>query len=128
MVPITPIPACRQGRICRNCYRKLRAVRQREAPNEVPGVDIETRTLEEYPLARSATTTVHGGIRHSAYPRFQALQAEETARVYDQALVGTIVPLVPGLPERLRAGINVLDVGAGQGMRLSCRRGPIRRR
>lgn len=56
-----------------------------------------------------------GGVPYSAYPRFQALQAEETARVYDQALVDTIVPLVPGLPDRLRAGIDALDVGTGQG-------------
>jgi 2-polyprenyl-3-methyl-5-hydroxy-6-metoxy-1,4-benzoquinol methylase len=56
-----------------------------------------------------------GGVPYAAYPRFQALQAEETARVYDLALVGTIVPLVPGLEERLRAGIDVLDVGTGQG-------------
>ncbi|GGT36674.1 transcriptional regulator [Streptomyces kurssanovii] len=56
-----------------------------------------------------------GGVPYSAYPRFQALQAEETARVYDQALVDTIVPLVPDLPERLRAGIDALDVGTGQG-------------
>jgi 2-polyprenyl-3-methyl-5-hydroxy-6-metoxy-1,4-benzoquinol methylase len=56
-----------------------------------------------------------GGVPYSAYPRFQALQAEETARVYDLALVDTIVPLVPGLEERLRAGIDVLDVGTGQG-------------
>lgn len=56
-----------------------------------------------------------GGVPYSAYPRFQRLQAEETARVYDVALVDTIVPLVPGLTERLRAGIDVLDVGTGQG-------------
>ncbi|MBB5129737.1 2-polyprenyl-3-methyl-5-hydroxy-6-metoxy-1,4-benzoquinol methylase [Streptomyces albaduncus] len=56
-----------------------------------------------------------GGVPYSAYPRFQALQAEETARVYDLALVDTIMPLVPGLPERLRDGIDVLDVGTGQG-------------
>ncbi|MFF9285042.1 class I SAM-dependent methyltransferase [Streptomyces griseosporeus] len=56
-----------------------------------------------------------GGVPYSAYPRFQALQAQETARVYDAALVDTIVPLVPGLTERLRAGIDVLDVGTGQG-------------
>lgn len=56
-----------------------------------------------------------GGVPYSAYPRFQALQAEETARVYDAALVDTIVPLAPGLTERLREGIDVLDVGTGQG-------------
>ena len=56
-----------------------------------------------------------GGVPYSAYPRFQAMQAEESARVYDLALVDTIVPLVPGLDGRLRAGIDVLDVGTGQG-------------
>ncbi|MGW7360732.1 class I SAM-dependent methyltransferase [Streptomyces sp. NPDC054802] len=56
-----------------------------------------------------------GGVPYSEYPRFQALQAEETARVYDRSLVDTIVPLVPGLPERLRTGIDALDVGTGQG-------------
>ncbi|MBD0843354.1 class I SAM-dependent methyltransferase [Streptomyces sp. TRM68416] len=56
-----------------------------------------------------------GGVPYSAYPRFQSLQAEETARVYDLALVDTVVPLVPGLVERLGKGIDVLDVGTGQG-------------
>ncbi|MEU9476028.1 methyltransferase domain-containing protein [Streptomyces sp. NPDC048191] len=56
-----------------------------------------------------------GGVPYSAYPRFQALRAEETARIYDAALVDVIVPLATGLPERLRAGIDVLDVGTGQG-------------
>jgi 2-polyprenyl-3-methyl-5-hydroxy-6-metoxy-1,4-benzoquinol methylase len=56
-----------------------------------------------------------GGVPYSAYPRFQALQSQESARVYDQALVSTILPLVPALPERLREGIDVLDVGTGQG-------------
>ncbi len=58
-----------------------------------------------------------GGVPYSSYPKFQELQAEETARVYDAALVDTIIPLVPGPPERLGsdAGLDVLDVGTGQG-------------
>ncbi|MEU5954610.1 methyltransferase domain-containing protein [Streptomyces sp. NPDC047525] len=56
-----------------------------------------------------------GGVPYSSYPRFQELQAEETARVYDAALVEAIVPVAPGLPERLREGIDALDVGTGQG-------------
>ncbi|GAA1243825.1 MULTISPECIES: methyltransferase domain-containing protein [Streptomyces] len=56
-----------------------------------------------------------GGVPYSSYPRFQELQAEETGRVYDVALVDAIVPLAPGLPERLRAGIDALDIGTGQG-------------
>lgn len=56
-----------------------------------------------------------GGVPYSAYPRFQALQAQESTRVYDIALVDVIVPLAPGVVERLRDGIDVLDVGTGQG-------------
>jgi 2-polyprenyl-3-methyl-5-hydroxy-6-metoxy-1,4-benzoquinol methylase len=56
-----------------------------------------------------------GGVPYSAYPRFQAIQAEESGEVFDLALVEGIVPLVPGLTEKLRAGIDVLDIGTGQG-------------
>lgn len=56
-----------------------------------------------------------GGVPYSAYPRFQALQAEESAQVYDAALVRGVVPLVPGLTERLEQGLDALDVGCGQG-------------
>ncbi|MFE6745492.1 class I SAM-dependent methyltransferase [Kitasatospora purpeofusca] len=56
-----------------------------------------------------------GGLPYSAYPRFQELQAEESAAGYDLALVDAVVPLVPGLAERLRAGIDAVDIGTGQG-------------
>ncbi|MFE9377779.1 class I SAM-dependent methyltransferase [Streptomyces sp. NPDC006855] len=58
-----------------------------------------------------------GGVPYSSYPKFQELQAEETAQVYDAALVDAIIPLVPGLPERLGSGsgLDALDVGTGQG-------------
>ena len=55
------------------------------------------------------------GVPYSAYPRFQAIQAEESKEVFDLALVAGIVPLVPGLEDRLRAGIDVLDIGTGHG-------------
>jgi SAM-dependent methyltransferase len=56
-----------------------------------------------------------GGLPYSAFPSFQAIQKEETARVYDAALVDVILPIVPGLPDRLAAGIDVADVGCGAG-------------
>jgi 2-polyprenyl-3-methyl-5-hydroxy-6-metoxy-1,4-benzoquinol methylase len=56
-----------------------------------------------------------GGVPYTSYQRFQSLQREETARVYDAALVEGILPLVPGLVERLDDGIRVLDVGTGAG-------------
>jgi SAM-dependent methyltransferase len=56
-----------------------------------------------------------GGLGYEHFPEFQAIQAEETARVYDAKLVGTILPLVPGAVERLRRGIRVGDIGCGAG-------------
>jgi 2-polyprenyl-3-methyl-5-hydroxy-6-metoxy-1,4-benzoquinol methylase len=56
-----------------------------------------------------------GGVPYSRYPRFQQMMAEDSGAVLDGSLLETVLPLVPGLPERLRAGIDVLDVGCGQG-------------
>ena len=56
-----------------------------------------------------------GGVPYSAYPRFHRLMAEDSAAVNDAALIDTIVPLVPGLPERLKAGMDVADIGCGSG-------------
>lgn len=56
-----------------------------------------------------------GGLPYSAYPRFHATMAADSAAVLDVALLDLVVPLVPGLPERLAAGIDVADVGCGQG-------------
>jgi ubiquinone/menaquinone biosynthesis C-methylase UbiE len=59
-----------------------------------------------------------GGVPYSAFKRFQALQAEESAQIHDAALIDAIVPL-SGMVERLRTGIDVLDVGCGQGHALN---------
>lgn len=56
-----------------------------------------------------------GGVSYTAYERFHDLMAEQSAQTNDAALVDRIVPVVPGLPERLRAGIRVSDIGCGQG-------------
>lgn len=60
-----------------------------------------------------------GGLPYSAYPDFHAFQAEVTAGAFDAALVEHVVPLVPGLRERLEAGIDVVDVGCGAGHALN---------
>jgi 2-polyprenyl-3-methyl-5-hydroxy-6-metoxy-1,4-benzoquinol methylase len=60
-----------------------------------------------------------GGVPYSAYPRFQALQAEESRPLYDALLVDAMLPLVRGITERLREGIDVADIGCGQGHALN---------
>ena len=56
-----------------------------------------------------------GGVPYAEYPRFQRVMAETSGIVFDAQLIGAIVPLVPGLAESLVRGIDVLDVGCGQG-------------
>ena len=56
-----------------------------------------------------------GGVPYSAYPKFQAIMAEDSGAVHDAALIEVILPLVPGLTDRLERGINVADIGCGSG-------------
>jgi 2-polyprenyl-3-methyl-5-hydroxy-6-metoxy-1,4-benzoquinol methylase len=56
-----------------------------------------------------------GGVGYEKYPDFQRVQAEESAALFDTALVEVILPLADGIVERLRSGIDVIDLGTGQG-------------
>jgi 2-polyprenyl-3-methyl-5-hydroxy-6-metoxy-1,4-benzoquinol methylase len=56
-----------------------------------------------------------GGVPYAAYPSFHRIMAEESDQTTMSALVDAILPAAPGLMERLRAGIQVLDVGCGSG-------------
>src|SRR6516162_8590107 len=56
-----------------------------------------------------------GGVPYSAFPRFQAVMAEDSGAVHDATLIDGTLPLVPGLTGRLRDGIDVADVGCGSG-------------
>jgi len=56
-----------------------------------------------------------GGVPYSSYERFHTLMAEDSATVHDASLIDGILPLVPGAFDRLAAGIDVADVGCGQG-------------
>jgi SAM-dependent methyltransferase len=60
-----------------------------------------------------------GGLPYSTYPDFHNFQAEVTAGAFETTLVDHVVPLVPGLRDRLQAGIDVLDVGCGAGHALN---------
>jgi SAM-dependent methyltransferase len=56
-----------------------------------------------------------GGVPYSAFPKFQALMAEDSAAIQDATLIDVTLPLVPGLVDRLGQGIDVADVGCGSG-------------
>ncbi|MDT5016923.1 MAG: hypothetical protein QOD39_3083 [Mycobacterium sp.] len=56
-----------------------------------------------------------GGLSYSEYPRFHTLMAEQSGEVFDAALVDVVLPLADGLPERLRSGADVADIGCGSG-------------
>lgn len=53
-----------------------------------------------------------GGVPYEAFNRFHEVMAEESGQTID---LDATIALVPGLEERLRAGIDVVDVGCGLG-------------
>lgn len=56
-----------------------------------------------------------GGVPYSRHVKYQSLIAEVSGEVHDARLIDTILPLAPGLIDRLRAGLDVADVGCGKG-------------
>ncbi len=60
-----------------------------------------------------------GGVPYERFRRFHDVMAEESAQTVVSSLTGAILPLVPGLVNRLRDGIDVLDVGCGSGRALN---------
>lgn len=60
-----------------------------------------------------------GGVPYSSYPRFHEVMAEDSGQSVLSTLESHILPLVPGLSERLAQGIDVLDLGCGRGLVLA---------
>lgn len=56
-----------------------------------------------------------GGVPYSEFTRFHEVMAEDSGVNIVEPLLEDILPLVPGLVEKLEDGINVLDVGCGRG-------------
>src|SRR5262245_7188193 len=54
-----------------------------------------------------------GGVPYDKFTRFHAILAEDETVV--SGLESDILPLIPGLSDRLSSGIRVLDVGCGSG-------------
>jgi len=55
------------------------------------------------------------GTRYEDYPCFHTIMAEDTAQTVLATLFDQVLPLAPGLHERLEAGIDVMDAGCGAG-------------
>lgn len=56
-----------------------------------------------------------GGVPYEKFPRFHEVMAEDSGQSVLSSLEAHILPLVPGVTDRLAAGIRVLDVGCGRG-------------
>jgi ubiquinone/menaquinone biosynthesis C-methylase UbiE len=56
-----------------------------------------------------------GGVPYAKFPRFHEVMAEDSGQSVLSSLETDIVPLVRGLADHFRAGIQMLDVGCGRG-------------
>jgi 2-polyprenyl-3-methyl-5-hydroxy-6-metoxy-1,4-benzoquinol methylase len=56
-----------------------------------------------------------GGVPYDDFLRFHAVMAEDSGQSVLSSLESHILPLVPGLTDRLAKGIGVLDIGCGRG-------------
>ena len=56
-----------------------------------------------------------GGVPYAAFPEFQRMMAQVSGQVFDATLLNVTLELVPGLTDRLSAGIDVADVACGSG-------------
>jgi ubiquinone/menaquinone biosynthesis C-methylase UbiE len=56
-----------------------------------------------------------GGVPYGRFPRFHEVMAEDSGQSVLSSLESHIVPLVPGLAEQLKSGIQMLDAGCGRG-------------
>jgi ubiquinone/menaquinone biosynthesis C-methylase UbiE len=56
-----------------------------------------------------------GGVPYEKYHRFHDVMAEESSQTVLAELIDSILPVAPGIIEKLQQGIRVLDVGCGSG-------------
>ncbi|MFJ5957852.1 class I SAM-dependent methyltransferase [Paenarthrobacter sp. NPDC092416] len=84
------------------------------------GTENLARTLQYIPLLGEVAPKIvrafreGGGTSYSDYPRFHHVMASESAAVNDASLLETILPLT-GRVDALRDGIDVADIGCGEG-------------
>ena len=59
-----------------------------------------------------------GGVSYDQYGRFNDVMAEESHQTVIVPMQEHLLPMMPGMKEKLEAGIEVLDVGCGSGFAL----------
>ena len=67
----------------------------------------------------SACFRLGGGVLYARFEHFHEVMAEDSGQTVLPVLKSHILPLVPGLDERLKDGIRILDVGCGRGRALN---------
>lgn len=83
------------------------------------------RTIQFIPLLGGVSGEVAecfrtgGGVPYESYAGFHDVMEEASVAVADAVLIDEVLPLIPDLPERLRAGIEVADIGCGSGYHLN---------
>lgn len=60
-----------------------------------------------------------GGVPYAEFKRFHEVMAEDSGQTIVAALMDHVLPLAPGLVEKLQRGIDVLDLGCGRGIALA---------
>jgi SAM-dependent methyltransferase len=56
-----------------------------------------------------------GGVPYADFPQFQSMMAQLSGQIFDATLLDVTLNLVPGLTERLTAGLDVADIACGSG-------------
>lgn len=56
-----------------------------------------------------------GGVHYSEFKTFHRMMAEVSGQIFDATLIDVTLPLVPGIVERMKSGIDVADLGCGSG-------------
>jgi ubiquinone/menaquinone biosynthesis C-methylase UbiE len=56
-----------------------------------------------------------GGVPYESYNRFHKIMAEDSNQTVLAELIDGILPIVPGIKDKLNHGIKILDVGCGSG-------------
>ena len=91
------------------------ALTRAAGPNNVAGVAAYVPVFASVENEVAECFRTGGGVPYSSYPRLQEVMAEDTGAVFDATLIEDTLPLVPGLVDRLREGIDVADAGCGSG-------------